>query len=41
MTVEDAKLAVDVGASGIMISNHGGRQLDSVPATVCISLWKF
>ena len=28
MSVEDAKKAVDVGASGIMISNHGGRQLD-------------
>ena len=28
MSVEDAKRAVDVGASAIMISNHGGRQLD-------------
>ena len=28
MSVEDAKKAVDVGASAIMISNHGGRQLD-------------
>ena len=26
--IEDAKKAVDVGASAIMISNHGGRQLD-------------
>ncbi|MGB5247914.1 MAG: alpha-hydroxy acid oxidase [Woeseia sp.] len=28
MSVADAKRAVDVGASAIMISNHGGRQLD-------------
>ena len=28
MSVEDAKRAVDVGASAIMLSNHGGRQLD-------------
>ncbi len=32
MSVEDAKRAVDVGASAIMISNHGGRQLDFSPA---------
>ena len=28
MSVEDAKRAIDVGASAIMLSNHGGRQLD-------------
>ncbi|MDC0232802.1 alpha-hydroxy-acid oxidizing protein [Pelagibacteraceae bacterium] len=28
MSVEDAKKAVDIGASAVMISNHGGRQLD-------------
>ena len=28
MSVEDAKKAVKIGASAIMISNHGGRQLD-------------
>ena len=32
MSVADAKRAVDIGASAIMISNHGGRQLDSSPA---------
>jgi len=33
----DAKRAVEVGASAIMISNHGGRQLDAAPAPVdCI-----
>lgn len=31
-TVEDAKRARDIGATAIMISNHGGRQLDSSPA---------
>mgnify|MGYP001418117235 CR=1 FL=1 len=28
MSVDDAKKAVDIGCSGIMVSNHGGRQLD-------------
>ena len=28
MSVEDAKRAIDIGCSAIMISNHGGRQLD-------------
>jgi len=28
MSVEDAKKAVEIGCSGIVISNHGGRQLD-------------
>ncbi len=36
-SANDAKRAVEVGASAIMISNHGGRQLDGVPAPVdCI-----
>jgi L-lactate dehydrogenase (cytochrome) len=30
----DAQQAVDIGARGIMISNHGGRQLDGTPAPV-------
>ena len=33
-TVEDAKRALEIGASAIMISNHGGRQLDGAPAPV-------
>jgi L-lactate dehydrogenase (cytochrome) len=33
-TVEDARLAVDQGVEAIVLSNHGGRQLDSAPATV-------
>jgi L-lactate dehydrogenase (cytochrome) len=28
MTVEDAKKAIDIGCTGIVLSNHGGRQLD-------------
>lgn len=28
MSVEDARRAVEIGASAIMVSNHGGRQLD-------------
>ena len=31
---EDAKLAVENGASGIVVSNHGGRQMDTAPATI-------
>ena len=28
MSVDDAKKAVDIGCTGIIVSNHGGRQLD-------------
>ena len=31
---EDARRAADAGADGVVVSNHGGRQLDSVPSTV-------
>jgi 4-hydroxymandelate oxidase len=34
LTGEDAALAVENGAAGIVVSNHGGRQLDKAPATV-------
>jgi L-lactate dehydrogenase (cytochrome) len=30
-TVEDARMVVDVGADGLVVSNHGGRQLDRAP----------
>jgi L-lactate dehydrogenase (cytochrome) len=30
---EDARRAVDAGVDGVVVSNHGGRQLDSVPST--------
>jgi isopentenyl diphosphate isomerase/L-lactate dehydrogenase-like FMN-dependent dehydrogenase len=34
LTEEDAKLACEHGASGVIVSNHGGRQLDGVSATI-------
>jgi len=30
---DDARRAIDVGADAVVVSNHGGRQLDSVPST--------
>ena len=33
LDVQDAQAAVQVGADGIVVSNHGGRQLDSVAST--------
>jgi isopentenyl diphosphate isomerase/L-lactate dehydrogenase-like FMN-dependent dehydrogenase len=32
-TAEDARRAVDAGVDGLVVSNHGGRQLDCLPAT--------
>ena len=34
LTAEDAALCVERGIAGIIVSNHGGRQLDTVPATI-------
>ncbi|CAI0422587.1 unnamed protein product [Linum tenue] len=34
ITHEDARIAVEVGAAGVIVSNHGGRQLDYSPATI-------
>ncbi|KAF7851165.1 hypothetical protein BT93_L4392 [Corymbia citriodora subsp. variegata] len=34
LTAEDTRLAIQVGAAGIIVSNHGARQLDYVPATI-------
>ncbi|HEY7124135.1 MAG TPA: alpha-hydroxy acid oxidase [Ktedonobacterales bacterium] len=34
LTPEDAELAIQHGAAGIIVSNHGGRQLDGVPASI-------
>jgi len=36
LDVEDAKTAASVGADAIVVSNHGGRQLDSAPASVTV-----
>jgi isopentenyl diphosphate isomerase/L-lactate dehydrogenase-like FMN-dependent dehydrogenase len=33
-TAADARLAVEQGAAGVVVSNHGGRQLDTVPASL-------
>jgi L-lactate dehydrogenase (cytochrome) len=34
LTADDARRAADHGASGIVVSNHGGRQLDGVPSAI-------
>jgi L-lactate dehydrogenase (cytochrome) len=34
LRAEDAKRAVDAGFDGVIVSNHGGRQLDQVPAPI-------
>ncbi|GLJ10529.1 hypothetical protein SUGI_0129830 [Cryptomeria japonica] len=36
LTAEDAELAIQAGAAGIVVSNHGARQLDYSPATITI-----
>lgn len=37
-TVEDCRKAADAGASAVMLSNHGGRQLESTPAPMdCVA----
>lgn len=34
MDAEDARLAVDSGADALVVSNHGGRQLDGAPSSI-------
>ena len=36
MRVDDARRAVDLGADAIVVSNHGGRQLDSTPSSISV-----
>lgn len=36
LDVDDARLAVDAGADAIVVSNHGGRQLDGAPSTISV-----
>jgi isopentenyl diphosphate isomerase/L-lactate dehydrogenase-like FMN-dependent dehydrogenase len=36
LSVEDARRAVDAGVDAVIVSNHGGRQLDGVPATLAV-----
>lgn len=37
-TAEDALMAMDAGVDGILISNHGGRTLDTAPASIFVLL---
>jgi L-lactate dehydrogenase (cytochrome) len=34
MSVEDARMAASIGADAIVVSNHGGRQLDGAPSSI-------
>lgn len=34
LDVDDARRAVDTGVDGVVVSNHGGRQLDDTPSTI-------
>jgi 4-hydroxymandelate oxidase len=34
LSADDAELAIGAGAAGIVVSNHGGRTLDTLPATI-------
>ena len=36
LTAEDAELAVAAGVDGVVVSNHGGRQLDGAPAGITV-----
>jgi len=36
LRADDAARAADVGAAGIIVSNHGGRQLDTVPTAAAV-----
>ena len=36
LRIDDARRAVDAGAAGIVVSNHGGRQLDTVPTPASV-----
>ncbi|RYQ81872.1 hypothetical protein Ahy_B10g100472 isoform B [Arachis hypogaea] len=36
LTAEDARIAVQAGVAGIIVSNHGARQLDYVPAPIMV-----
>jgi len=36
LDADDAKAAADIGASGVVVSNHGGRQLDGAPSAISV-----
>ena len=35
LDVEDARIAAKTGAAALVVSNHGGRQLDGAPSSIC------
>jgi isopentenyl diphosphate isomerase/L-lactate dehydrogenase-like FMN-dependent dehydrogenase len=37
MTAEDAEIAAALGVTGVFVSNHGARQVDTVHATVIVN----
>ena len=36
LDVEDARIAAKTGAAAIVVSNHGGRQLDGAPSSIAM-----
>jgi len=36
LDLEDAQMATNLGADGIVVSNHGGRHMDNIPSTISI-----
>jgi len=38
MTADDAKMALDAGMDGVLLSNHGGRNLDTSPPAILVLL---
>jgi L-lactate dehydrogenase (cytochrome) len=36
LDVDDARIAAKTGASALVVSNHGGRQLDGAPSSICV-----
>ena len=36
MMAEDASRCVEIGADALVVSNHGGRQLDCAPSTISV-----
>ena len=41
LTAEDAVLGVEHGASAILVSNHGARQVDGTPASVKLAFFYY
>lgn len=41
LRADDAMVALEVGCQGIIVSNHGARQIDTVPATVSASIMNY